>query len=67
MSLFQRLSPSPRWAQWMLLVSVLGALSACQRLPRTSLPRTSLPRTSLPRTSLPAPIPLASKSFPVGI
>jgi hypothetical protein len=51
----------------MLLVSVLGALSACQRLPRTSLPRTSLPRTSLPRTSLPAPIPLASKSFPVGI
>ena len=57
MSLFQRLSPSPRWAQWMLLVSVLGALSACQRLPRTSLPRTSLP----------APIPLASKSFPVGI
>ena len=52
MTLFQRLPPSPRWVRWMLLVSVLGALSACQRLPRTSLP---------------APIPLASKSFPVGI
>ena len=52
MTLFQRLPPSPRWARYLLLVSVLGALSACQRLSHTRAP---------------APIPLASKSFPVGI
>ena len=52
MTLFLRLPPSPRWARWMALVSILGALSACQRLPHTSAP---------------APIPLVSKTFPVGV